>query len=76
MKITLDQDKCVASGQCVVAAADVFDQRDEDGIAVLLTAEPPAGRNAGPPRRVRLPGARRPHPGVRPRSPEPPARPP
>lgn len=42
MKITLDQDKCVASGQCVVAAADVFDQRDEDGIAVLLDAEPPA----------------------------------
>ncbi|MFB7269120.1 ferredoxin [Streptomyces sp. NPDC056244] len=40
MKVTLDQDKCVASGQCVVAAADVFDQRDEDGIAVLLTSEP------------------------------------
>lgn len=47
MKITLDQDKCVASGQCVVAAADVFDQRDEDGIAVLLTAEPPAEQSAG-----------------------------
>ncbi|MEV8398077.1 ferredoxin [Streptomyces niveus] len=46
MKITLDQDKCVASGQCVVAAAEVFDQRDEDGIAVLLDAEPPADRAA------------------------------
>jgi ferredoxin len=42
MKVLLDQEKCVASGQCVVAAADVFDQRDEDGIAVLLDAEPPA----------------------------------
>jgi ferredoxin len=42
MKVTVDQDKCVASGQCVMAAADVFDQRDEDGIAVLLDAEPPA----------------------------------
>ena len=42
MKVTLDQDKCVASGQCVVAAMDVFDQRDEDGIAVLLEPEPPA----------------------------------
>jgi len=42
MKVIIDQDKCVASGQCVTAAADVFDQRDEDGIAVLLTEDPPA----------------------------------
>ncbi|WP_410790830.1 ferredoxin [Kribbella sp. C-35] len=40
MKIIIDQDKCVASGQCVTAAADVFDQRDEDGIVVLLTDNP------------------------------------
>ncbi|MEV4108457.1 ferredoxin [Nonomuraea sp. NPDC049695] len=32
MKIIIEQDKCVASGQCVLAADDVFDQRDEDGI--------------------------------------------
>ncbi|MCX4965368.1 ferredoxin [Streptomyces sp. NBC_00654] len=42
MKVTLDQDKCVSSGQCVMAAPDVFDQRDEDGIAVLLDAAPSA----------------------------------
>ncbi|MDP9842761.1 ferredoxin [Streptosporangium lutulentum] len=42
MRITIDQDKCVASGQCVTAAMDVFDQRDEDGIVVLLTSTPPA----------------------------------
>jgi ferredoxin len=42
MKVLLDQDKCVSSGQCVMAAADVFDQRDEDGVAVLLDPEPPA----------------------------------
>lgn len=42
MKVLIDQDKCVASGQCVVAAADVFDQRDEDGIVVLLQDNPPA----------------------------------
>jgi ferredoxin len=42
MKVMLDQDKCVASGQCVAAAMEVFDQRDEDGIAVLLNDSPPA----------------------------------
>jgi ferredoxin len=41
MKVTLDQDSCVASGQCVLTAPEVFDQRDEDGIAVLLAPEPP-----------------------------------
>ncbi|MCD7443207.1 ferredoxin [Streptomyces lincolnensis] len=35
MKVELDADKCVASGQCVLAAMDVFDQ-DDDGIAILL----------------------------------------
>jgi len=41
MKITIDEDKCVAAGQCVLAAADVFDQREEDGIVVLLDHNPP-----------------------------------
>jgi ferredoxin len=44
MKVLVDQDKCVASGQCVVAAPDVFDQRDSDGVVVLLDAAPPAGQ--------------------------------
>ncbi|MQY21623.1 ferredoxin [Nocardia macrotermitis] len=42
MRITIDEDKCVACGQCVVAAPEVFDQREEDGILVLLEANPPA----------------------------------
>ncbi|MFB6957498.1 ferredoxin [Streptomyces sp. NPDC056309] len=44
MKVIIDQDTCVASGQCVLTAADVFDQRDEDGTAVLLDDNPPADR--------------------------------
>ncbi|MBI0293787.1 ferredoxin [Streptomyces sp. PRKS01-29] len=44
MKVTVDQDRCVASGQCVVAAMEVFDQRDEDGVVVLLDPEPRAER--------------------------------
>ena len=42
MRVKVDQDRCVASGQCVLAAVDVFDQREEDGIVVLLTPTPPA----------------------------------
>lgn len=40
MKITVDQDKCVSSGQCVLNAEEVFDQRDEDGVVELLVPEP------------------------------------
>ncbi|WP_329108672.1 ferredoxin [Micromonospora sp. NBC_01699] len=40
MKVTVDQDKCCGAGTCVMLAPDVFDQRDEDGIVVLLDAQP------------------------------------
>lgn len=46
MKVVVDQDKCVGSGQCVLAADDVFDQRDEDGLVALLDASPPEQRLA------------------------------
>ncbi|MEE1840717.1 MULTISPECIES: 4Fe-4S domain-containing protein [unclassified Streptomyces] len=42
MQISIDFDKCCGAGQCVLAAPDVFDQRDEDGIVVLLDDNPPA----------------------------------
>ena len=41
IKVIIDEDKCCGAGQCVLAAPDVFDQRDEDGIVVLLDATPP-----------------------------------
>ncbi len=40
MKVRIDQDKCVGAGQCVFAAPDVFDQREEDGIVILLDENP------------------------------------
>ena len=43
MKVTIDQEKCIASGQCVLTAPAVFDQREEDGIVVLLNPSPPGG---------------------------------
>ena len=41
MRVLIDEEKCCAAGQCVGAAPDVFDQRDEDGIVLLLDATPP-----------------------------------
>ncbi|ONI88290.1 ferredoxin [Actinosynnema sp. ALI-1.44] len=41
MKVIVDQVKCVGGGQCVIAAEEVFEQRDEDGIVVLLDPTPP-----------------------------------
>jgi ferredoxin len=46
MKITVDEAKCCGAGQCVMIAPEVFDQRDDDGIAVLLDAEPPQEEHA------------------------------
>ncbi|WP_405883778.1 ferredoxin [Streptomyces sp. NBC_01136] len=43
MKVIVDQNKCVASGQCVLSAPEVFDQREEDGIVVLRVETPPEG---------------------------------
>ncbi|WP_329280536.1 ferredoxin [Streptomyces sp. NBC_01451] len=45
MKITVDEPKCVAAGQCVLIAPDVFDQREEDGIVVLLAEDPGADQH-------------------------------
>ncbi|EID71884.1 MULTISPECIES: ferredoxin [Rhodococcus] len=47
MKIHIIEDKCVGGGQCVLAAPDVFDQRDEDGVAVLLVEDPPVELHDG-----------------------------
>ena len=41
MRVEVDVPKCVGSGQCVLLAPDVFDQREEDGMVVLLDDRPP-----------------------------------
>jgi ferredoxin len=41
MNVHVDRDRCVASGQCAAIAPGVFDQRESDGVVVLLTATPP-----------------------------------
>lgn len=42
MEVTVDRDVCIAAGQCAMTAAEVFDQREEDGLVVLLQENPPA----------------------------------
>ncbi|NYT83866.1 ferredoxin [Alcaligenaceae bacterium] len=41
MKILVHEEKCCGAGLCVMNAPQVFDQREEDGIVVLLTDNPP-----------------------------------
>ncbi|OBG74379.1 MULTISPECIES: ferredoxin [unclassified Mycobacterium] len=42
MKVTVDQNACASSGNCVMNAPEVFDQRDDDGVVVLLEETPGA----------------------------------
>ncbi|MBP2266368.1 ferredoxin [Pseudarthrobacter sp. PvP004] len=44
MKIDVDIDKCVGAGVCVLAAPDVFDQNDDDGIVIVLEDQPTAAQ--------------------------------
>ncbi|MEV0590643.1 ferredoxin [Nonomuraea cavernae] len=40
MKVIVDEARCCGAGQCVLLAPEVFDQREDDGIVLLLEAEP------------------------------------
>ncbi|GAA3135079.1 ferredoxin [Planomonospora alba] len=46
MKVTVDEARCCGAGQCVLIAPEVFDQREEDGVVVLLDPEPGADLHA------------------------------
>jgi len=41
MRVSVEEDRCCGSGQCVLLAPDVFDQREDDGTVVLLDPAPP-----------------------------------
>lgn len=47
MRVTVDQDVCASSGNCVMNAPEVFDQREEDGVVVLLNEHPSAQQSEG-----------------------------
>jgi ferredoxin len=46
MKVIVDEVKCCGAGQCVLIAPEVFDQREDDGIVILLEPEPGADQHA------------------------------
>lgn len=40
IKIKVEEHKCIGAGQCVLAAPALFDQREDDGIVILLQPNP------------------------------------
>ena len=40
VKVIVDQEKCCGAGQCVMLVPEVFDQREDDGVVILLDATP------------------------------------
>lgn len=42
MRVSVDQERCCGAGQCVLLVPEVFDQREEDGVVLLLDPAPPA----------------------------------
>jgi ferredoxin len=36
MQVVVLQDICVSAGNCVMAAAEIFDQREDDGVAFVI----------------------------------------
>jgi len=57
MVITVQKDACVGAGQCALVAPDLFDQ-DDDGIVLLLEANPEAAQHGAATRAARLCPAR------------------
>lgn len=41
LRVRINQDLCIGAGLCVLSSAEVFDQRDEDGVVVLRQEFPP-----------------------------------
>lgn len=41
LHVRVNQNVCVGAGLCVMSTAEVFDQRDEDGVVTLVTDSPP-----------------------------------
>ncbi|MFF7441474.1 4Fe-4S domain-containing protein [Streptomyces sp. NPDC008122] len=45
-RLSADRERCIGAGMCAMTAPDVFDQDPDDGLVLLLHAEPPAAHRA------------------------------
>lgn len=43
-RVEADRSLCMGAGMCALNAPEVFDQDEEEGLVVVLDAEPPAER--------------------------------
>ena len=40
MRIHADQERCTSAGNCARVAPELFDQRDDDGVVIVLNENP------------------------------------
>ncbi|GAA0952469.1 ferredoxin [Actinocorallia libanotica] len=45
MRVSADRESCISAGRCMAATSEVFDQ-DEDGLVLVLVAEPAGEQRA------------------------------
>ncbi|MEU1227849.1 ferredoxin [Streptomyces sp. NPDC005828] len=45
-RLSADRERCIGAGMCAMTAPDVFDQDPDDGLVLLLHAEPPTAHRA------------------------------
>jgi ferredoxin len=41
MEVSVDRERCVGAGMCALTAPEVFDQDPDEGLVMLLRAQPP-----------------------------------
>lgn len=43
-RLSVDRERCIGAGMCAMTAPELFDQDADDGLVLLLHAEPAADR--------------------------------
>jgi ferredoxin len=47
VRLVVNRDRCIGSGQCVLSEPAIFDQDDEDGLVLLRVERPEPAQLAG-----------------------------